>query len=262
MKSFFRSCLVAFSEYSISPKSSLERKKENCDWVLVWLPIIGLIITVIINRWAVLYPYMCDFQILPAIVGAVVPVVLSGGYHLKGFFKTVDAISSHKSKEEKIRILSTDYHGGYAAITVCSCLLLFAIGIWSEMPIDGIFVIAFSYIISRSLAGISLLTMKHATKSKATAYIPDSKAVRIVQVIINIGYIIVCIVLMYDIALSFNKPRVCYFSLLGAFLAFVYYCFTAKKNFGGVSEETANYFIVVCEVVIPVLALVAFKSPI
>ena len=39
-------------------------------------------------------------------------------------------------------------------------------------------------------------------------------------------------------------------------------CFTAKKNFGGVSEETANYFIVVCEVVIPVLALVAFKSPI
>ena len=262
MKSVIRSFLVAFSEYSISPKSSIERKKENCEWVLICLPLIGLIITVIINRWAVLYPYMCDYQILPAIVGAVVPIVLSGGNHLKGFFKTVDAISSHKSKEEKIRILSTDYHGGYTAITVCSCLLLLAIGIWSEMPIDGIFVIAFAYIISRSLAGISLLTMKHATESKATAYIPESKAVGIVQVLTNIGYIIVCIVLMHDIAMSFNKPRVCYFSLAGAALSYIYCYFASKKNFGGVTEETANYFIVVCEVVIPVLSLVAFKSPI
>ena len=119
MKSVIRSFLVAFSEYSISPKSSIERNAydgvtlNQREWVLICLPLIGLIITVIINRWAVLYPYMCDYQILPAIVGAVVPIVLSGGNHLKGFFKTVDAISSHKSKEEKIRILSTDYHGGY-----------------------------------------------------------------------------------------------------------------------------------------------------
>ena len=53
-----------------------------------------------------------------------------------------------------------------------------------------------------------------------------------------------------------------YFSLAGAALSYIYCYFAFKKNFGGVTEETANYFIVVCEVVIPVLALVAFKSPI
>ena len=70
---------MAFSGYSISPKSSLERNKENCGFILTFIPLIGAIICVLINRWAVLYPYACDFPVLPAVVGAVVPTILSAG---------------------------------------------------------------------------------------------------------------------------------------------------------------------------------------
>ncbi len=266
MKTIGRSFLMAFSGYSISPKSSLERNKENCGFILTFIPLIGAIICVLINRWAVLYPYACDFPVLPAVVGAVVPTILSAGVHLDGFFRTTDALSSHKSVEDKLRILSEDAHGGYSAIIVCVCVFLISVGIWSEMPIDGIFVVAFAYVISRSLYAISVLTVKHAPvkNSKIDCYVPDSNGAKWIQVIINIAYICVSAVLMINIAGTYSVPRpsVAIASLIGAGITFVYYLLVSFKNFGGITEETGGFFVVLCEVIIPIAALAAFKSPI
>ena len=262
MKSLFRSFVMAFSGYSISPKSKLARNKENCAYILMFIPLVGAIITIIINRWAVLYPYMCENPVFPAVVGAVIPTILSAGVHMDGFFKTVDAISSHKNREAALRILNEDAHGGYSAIIVGICYFMVAVGIWSEMPIDGIFVIAFAYVISRALYAISILTVKHAHDDKSMSYVPDNNAVKWIQVIVNIAYIVICAVLMVEIALSFTNIRVAIFSLVGALITFLYYVLMSKKRFGGVTEELGGYFIMLCEVIIPIAALVAFKSPI
>lgn len=262
MKGLVRSFLMAFSGYSVSPKTKLTRNKENCEYILLFIPVVGLIITAIINRWAVLYPYMCDYPVLPAVVGAVVPIILSGGSFLDGFIHTVDALSSHKSKEEKLGILTEDTHCGYSSIIVCICTILVAIGIWSEMPIDGIFVIAFAYIISRSLYAISVLTMKHAAPSKCSCYVPEKNALKWFEVLVNIGYICVCAVLMVNIAHSFANIPVAIACFVGAALCYVYYLWISFRHFGGITEELGGYFVVVCEVIIPVAALFIFKSPI
>lgn len=262
MKSLLRSFLMAFSGYSISPKTKLARNKENCSYILMFIPLVGAIITVIINRWAVLYPYMCEHPVFPAVVGAVIPTILSAGAHMDGFFKTVDAISSHKKREEALKILDEDAHGGYTAIIVGICYYMVAVAIWSEMPIDGIFVIAFAYIISRALYGISLLTMKHAHSDKSLCYVPDVNASKWIQVLVNVAYIGICAVLMIEIALSFNGLRVAIFSIIGAVIAYVYYIIMANKRFGGVTEELGGYFVMICEVIIPIAALLAFKSPV
>lgn len=261
MKGLWRSFIMAFSEYSISPKTKMDKNKENSSMILLCIPLVGAIITVVINRWAVLYPYMCDFAILPAIVGAVVPTILSGGAHLDGFFRTVDAISSHKSREEKLEILRNDAHSGYTAIIVAICYFMIAVGIWSEMPIDGIFVIAFAYVISRSLYGISVLTMKHACDDKSMNYIPDAKGMKIFQILVNVAYIAVSAYLMLEIANSFYMPSVAIICIIGAVLAYIYYLILAVKSFGGVTEELGGYFITICEVIIPIAALFAFKNP-
>lgn len=261
MTGFLKSFVMAFSEYSISPKAKMERNKENCSWILAFLPLVGLIMTVIINRWAVLYPYICDNHILPAVFGAIIPTILAGGTHLEGFFKTVDALRSHKSVEEKLDILHKDNHGGYSAIVVCICYFMVAVGIWSEMPIDGIFVIAFAYIISRALFGISMLTAKHATDNKASLYIPENNGVKWCQVLVNVGYIVVCALLMVKIASTFDNISVATASLVGAGLSYIYYLIVAKRSFGGVTEELGGFFITVCEIVIPIAALFAFKNP-
>ncbi len=265
MKTIGRSFVMAFSGYSMSPKSSLERNKENCGFILTFIPLIGAVICILINRWAVLYPYVCDFAVLPAVVGAVVPTILSAGVHLDGFFRTTDALSSHKSREDKLRILSEDAHGGYSAIIVCVCVFLIAVGIWSEMPIDGIFVIAFGYVISRALYSISVLIVKHApvNNGKLENYVPDSNAAKWIQVIINVLYIVISAVLMINIAQTYSVPRpsVAVASLIGAAITFVYYLIVSFKNFGGITEETGGFFVVLCEVIIPIAALAAFKSP-
>jgi len=265
MKTIGRSFVMAFSGYSISPKSGMERNKDNCGAILTFIPLIGAIICLLINRWAVLYPYVCDFPVLPAVVGAVVPAVLSAGVHLDGFFRTTDALSSHKSREEKVRILSEDAHGGYSAIIVCVCMFLISIGIWSEMPIDGIFVVAFAYIISRALYAISVLLFKHADTSnnKIDNYVPDSAASKWIQVIINVAYVALSAILMIKIAGTYSVPRpsVAIASLVGAAIAFIYYLIISYKNFGGITEETGGFFVVLCEVIIPIAALTAFKSP-
>ncbi len=257
---------MAFSGYSISPKSKLERNKENCSFILVFIPLIGAIICVLINRWAVLYPYMCDYPVLPAVVGAVVPTILSAGVHLDGFFRTTDALSSHKTMSEKLDILHKDSHGGYSAIIVCVCIFLISMGIWSEMPIDGIFIIAFGYVISRALYGISVLLCKHTSSdsSKIASYVPDSAASKWIQVIINVIYICISAFLMLKIAGTFSVPRpaVAVASLIGAAVTFIYYVIMSYKNFGGITEESGGFFIVLCEVVIPIAVLAVFKSPI
>ena len=112
MNGFLKSFVIAFSEYSISPKTKMKKSKDNSAFVLVFLPVVGIVITALINRWAVFYPYVCNHPVLPAIIGAVLPTILSAGAHLDGFFRTVDALRSHKSREDKLKILNEDAHGG------------------------------------------------------------------------------------------------------------------------------------------------------
>ena len=105
MKKIWNSFIMAFSTYSISPKTQMERNKDNTSYILIFIPLIGAIIGFIISRWAIAYPYLCDYAVLPAVVGAVLPSILSGGSHLDGFFRTVDAMCSHQTRERKLQIL-------------------------------------------------------------------------------------------------------------------------------------------------------------
>ena len=253
MKNLCNSFLMAFSMYSISPKTQLERNKENTAYILVFIPLIGAIIGFIISRWAIAYPYLCDYAVLPAVIGAVIPSILSGGSHLDGFFRTVDALCSHQPREKKLQILE-DSHGGYFAIIVCVCYFLLAIGIWSEMPVDGLFILAFGFVISRALYGLSILTLKHAKESKCSLYVPEKKICHVETILMCI-YVIICACFMIQL-----NVKIAIACLIGAGLTFLYYWFISYKHFGGITEDCAGFFVQICEVVIPLAALIAYKQ--
>lgn len=252
MRKIWNSFLMAFSTYSISPKTKLERNRDNTAYILVFVPIIGAIIGFVIRCWATAYPYLCDYAVLPAVVGAVLPSILSAGSHLDGFFRTVDALCSHQSREKKLEILE-DSHGGYFAIIVCVCYFLLAIGIWSEMPVDGLFVLAYGFIISRALYGFSILAFKHAKESKCSTYMPEG-ILRYVQIFIMIIYVGIAAVSM----LSLDK-EIGIACVAGAVVSFIYYIIISYKEFGGVTEDSAGFFVQICEVAIPLAALIAYK---
>ena len=253
MKSIWNSFLLAFSMYSISPKTKMERSNENTKYILIFIPFIGIVIGYILNKWAVVYPYLCSYMIFPAVVGAVLPSMLSAGAHLDGFFRTVDALCSHQSRERKLQILE-DSHGGYFAIIVCVWYFMLAIGVWSEMPVDGWFVVAYVFVVSRALYGFSILALKHAKESKCSIYVPEGK-LRIFESGILLVYVYVCAVSM----ISLNATAGIY-CMIGALVAFLISIYVAYRHFGGVTEDTAGFFVQICEVLMPMAALIAYKQ--
>lgn len=253
MRSLLTSFLLAFSLYSIGPKAKAERNHENSRFILIFIPLIGVVIGFCISKWAIGYPYLCSYAILPAVVGAVIPSILSAGAHLDGFFRTMDAFFSNKPMEGKLEILE-DTHGGYFAIIAGVWYFMLAIGIWSEMPVDGLFILAYSYVISRALYGISILCLKHAKESKCSVYVPEKK-IRILEVLILWAYVGICGIQM--IALNQEVGIAC---LLGAGLAFFLHVGIAKRHFGGITEDSASFLVHICEVLMPLAALIAYKQ--
>lgn len=49
--------------------------------------------------------------------------------------------------------------------------------------------------------------------------------------------------------------------LAGALIAFLYYCWVAFKHFGGITEDIASFFVQVCEILIPLVALLIYRMP-
>ena len=47
--------------------------------------------------------------------------------------------------------------------------------------------------------------------------------------------------------------------LIGALISFIYYIVVSYREFGGVTEDSAGFFVQICEVVIPLAALIAYK---
>ena len=253
MKSIWNSFLLAFSMYSISPKTKVERNKENTKYILIFIPLIGALIGFVLAQWAVVYPYLCSYMIFPAVVGAVLPSMLSAGSHLDGFFRTIDALCSHQPLEKKLQILE-DSHGGYFAIIVCVWYFMLAIGVWSEMHIDGWFILAFGFVISRALYGFSILVLRHAKESKCSIYVPEGK-LRILESVIMVAYVLVCACFMISL-----DPLAGIYSVLGALVAFLISMFIAYRHFGGVTEDTAGFFVQICEVLMPLATLIAYKQ--
>lgn len=252
MKKIWNSFILAFSMYSVSPKTQIERSKDNMKYILAFIPLIGAIIGFLISQWAIGYPYLCDYAVLPAVVGAVLPSIVSRGAHLDGFFRTVDALCSHKPREGKLEILEGS-HGGYFAIIVCVCYFMIAIGIWSEMPVDGLFILAYGFVISRALYGFSILIMKQAKESKCSQYIPEKKA-RVFLIFLMLVYLVGAAVMM--LTKDFQVGLAC---LIGAVISFIYYWYIAYKHFGGITEDSAGFFVQICEVMVPLSALLAYK---
>ena len=186
-------------------------------------------------------------------MGAVLPSMLSAGAHLDGFFRTVDALCSKQSIERRLQILE-DSHGGYFAIIVCVWYFMLAIGVWSEMPVNGIFILAFGFVISRALYGLSILSSRHAKESKCSIYVPQGK-LKIIEVVIMILYVLICVGFM----LWLNKS-VGFAILLAAAISYLISSYIAKKYFGGVTEDTAGFFVQICEVIMPLAALIAYKQ--
>ena len=92
MRQIWNSFRLAFSMYSVFPVGQAKRDKENMKYILIFVPLVGAIIGILIREWMVFSPYLLSNNFLGAVVCVMLPIFLSGGAFLDGFFRTVDAL--------------------------------------------------------------------------------------------------------------------------------------------------------------------------
>lgn len=248
MKQIWNSFRLAFSMYSIFPARQVEKNKENMKYILIFVPLVGAIIGFLIKEWQIVSPYLIDKDLLGAVVCVMLPIFLSGGAFLDGFFRTVDALCSHQPREGKLEILK-DSHSGYFAIIICVCYFFIIVGLWSEMPLDSWPVLAYGFVLSRALYGLSIVFFRHTQESKCSPYVGQDGSKAVVAGFM-IAYILVSVVGMMMI-----DPTVAIPCLVGALLAFLYFCYVAFHHFGGITEDIACFFVHVCEIMMPLVVL-------
>ncbi len=233
----FRKIAAAFALYSRIPVV-LKIQEEDTEHAIMFLPRVGALIAGL--EWCLLFLFsridIPDF-VRPMLL-LLVPIVLTGGFHIDGFLDTVDALRSYKSKEEKLSILKDPHVGAFAIIGFVSVLLIMLSAeglILSDEKALLVFCVIFPA--ARALTGLTSVGMKKARSDgmlvKETA---GGKRMIISSLLIEL---LLSFGLMGWISLIYTGAVLLGF---GVFTLFYYRIVT--KNFGGVTGDTAGYYVV------------------
>ena len=241
---FFRWMAVSFSIYSRIPMPRFEWTEEDYGHSLVFFPMIGAVIGVL--SVAV---YAGSVRIgLPDIavctVFTLIPVLVTGGFHLDGYMDTMDARSSYRDREEKLRILSDPHIGSFAVISVIAALLAYigAAGvIVHPRDMRAVISLGLLYVSARSVSGLLAMLLPGA-KDKGMLRAETAgnrRGILISQWIWLIASLagIACTGYMYAVGVA------------AALILFaVYYRHMVISQFGGVTGDTAGYLLTMSEV--------------
>lgn len=239
----FRSLAVAFSLYSRIPMPQFEWKEKDMKYNLAFLPAVGLVIGVLEYLALSLFgrydlPDAFKIAVLMAI-----PLAITGGFHVDGFMDTQDAFKSYKSKEDKLKILEDPHIGAFAVISLATCGCFFAMAL--SLVCNGgdatvPMFLGLIFVLSRIVTGLTSLFLKKARKEGMLHNETNSagKGCRMVL----FAELIVCLGVMI-----YFDPVLTGCEAAALLLFFLYYRHKTDKEFGGVTGDTAGFFLTVSE---------------
>lgn len=253
------SCIIAVSMYSKIPMPTVEWTKERMRYVMCFFPLVGIAEGAAL--WLFFYAALDILKlsaVTAALVGAVIPVLITGGIHMDGFLDTCDAIHSYGERSKKLEILSDPHLGAFAVISFAVYLMLY-IGVLHEYLVlitaEGgqsrhylYMVPGLVFVMERAFSGLSVVTFPKARKDGLAAGF-GSAAKRTPDSVILILWIICCMGAGAAAwASGFKGAGV----MAGGLLlldsgVFCWYYRMSSRQFGGVTGDLAGCFLQVCE---------------
>lgn len=244
IKSFF----ISFSIYSKIPVPQFAWKEEDMRYTLCFFPWIGAVIGALELLWFWLCGWLGIGTLCYTAVGTAIPLVISGGFHVDGFVDTMDAFHSYQNRERKLEILKDSHIGAFAVIMLMLYYLIYA-GAFSEIrQWKSMGVLAAGFFASRCLSGIGVVSFPSA-KSDGLLYLFASSAHEWIVKISLYVQLVLCFGLMLVINIRTGSAVI--FAALGSF---AYYRYRSIKELGGITGDTAGYFVTVCEAAMVVAA--------
>lgn len=174
-------------------------------------------------------------------IGAAIPLMVTGGFHVDGFMDTMDAFHSYQQRERKLEILKDSHIGAFSVIMLGLYALIY-IGAFSEIEdIRALVVVGAGFFLTRVLSGLAVVTFPAAKKEGMLFLFAGSAQKKIVIMALLLQGIVCMVFMLYQSCV--------YGVFVGgtAVVVFVYYYFRTKKELGGITGDTAGYFGVLCE---------------
>lgn len=238
--------------------------KEDFEGAITYLPIVGIIIGAL---QYILFLIAKIFR-LPVFVTTLgyilVPLIVTGGFHVDGFMDTEDALKSYRSREEKLSILKDPHIGAFSIISLLIYVLIEAASVYTVLYFAqknielagnvvyisyGMLLLIPTDFIVRAIAVILSIKLKKA-KESGMLNSEISNTDRMV-IVLNIGFIIAG----YSLLVYIN-----WIAAAGIILIMLIYILLYRnkmyREFGGVSGDIIGYYI--CKARLLFIVVIAF----
>lgn len=235
-----KSFIIAFSMYSKIPVPQFEWKDEDMKYTLCFFPWVGAVIGGVVYLWKMLCDQFAIGELCYVLIGAAIPLLITGGFHVDGFMDTMDAFHSYQSKEKKLEILKDSHIGAFAVIMFAAYGLLY-LGTFSQVRDDKLLqIVCAGFFLARCLSGIGVVSFPSA-KKEGLLYLFASRAQK--KIVKGSLYLQGILCAAFMLWRSLYAVGV----IAAALAAFAYYYFRCKKELGGITGDTAGYFVLICE---------------
>ena len=247
-----RSLFIAFSTYSRIPVPQVEWSEENRKYSMCFFPLIGAVIGLLLWGWLWLCERLDIGPVLKGAVGALLPVIVTGGIHMDGFMDTSDALASWQSKERRLEILKDSHVGAFAVLGCSGYLLLHAAVLREATAASGVMLCGV-FVLSRALSAWAMAAFRSARPQGMLDAFAQAAHKRLVTISCAV-YAALCAAVW-----AVSGGWLALACLLTAALCVWYYRHMACKQFGGVTGDLAGWFLQVTELVLTAVIMLGGK---
>ena len=237
-----KSLIVALSMYSSIPMPHTEWTQKNMQYALCFFPVIGLIQGALIALLCWASSALHVSSVLFGVLAVICVKLLTGGIHMDGYCDTMDALASNGDREKMLDIMKDPHVGAFGAMALMLYLFLNA-ALFHEVVWSFHALAAFAAIstLSRALSGIAVVGFPCA-KNSGLAYLFANSANKtsVRNILIAVGGVAFVVAWLVAGWLGLASA-----SVVCAVFVF-YYLFTQKK-FGGITGDTAGWFVCTAE---------------
>ena len=234
MKRFLHAFAMCQTMFCVLPCPWNIWDEDAKDYMLLFLPFIGLEIGLIWTLLSLLTTYLAVPELVRGIILCAYPFLITGFIHLDGFMDVSDAIGSCRSLERRREILKDSHVGSFAVIKL-SLILLMQFALLSSAN-GSPFILTLIPVISRcgSVLAVSCLkpmnSSQYANRTRSSA-----------QIIIVVG--ILCLALLCGF-LFCGKYGL---SLLGGLVGYLLPLRHGYRSLEGMNGDISGYALTISE---------------
>ena len=239
MKRFYASFVIAFSTYSKLPMPQVAWSEANMRHTLSFFPLVGAVLGLLFYGAARLCALLDFGPSAAAAVLAAIPAALTGGIHLDGYCDTIDALSSHASREKKLQILKDSNAGAFAVIWCCVWFVLY-FGLLTELRGTG--AAAAGFLLSRAFSALAVARLPSARAGMGASLKSGSRY----PLWVFLVYLLIFLAVSWLTGALLPGCAAMFSTIIFYFV----YKSIALREFGGFTGDLAGWFLQVCELVI------------